>query len=163
MQKLEDAVLESWDRQVRIVDNLANFVPADLRNTSSGEGEWTISQHFAHIHHVRADWLSEVAPGNEKGLPQLVSWENGDFVFVEDFDAIRAGLGLSAKALRDTVGTQLENPVKVGPYSHPLFFLQHMIWHEGWHVSSIMRTLRAVGKEPSEEWEEDNIWAIWRS
>ena len=52
---------------------------------------------------------------------------------------------------------------KVGFYDNPVLFLQHMIWHEGWHVGLIILGLRLSGEEPPEEWEENHIWGEWRT
>ncbi len=38
-----------------------------------------------------------------------------------------------------------------------------MVWHEGWHAGIILLALRLNGREPAEQWEETNLWGIWRS
>jgi hypothetical protein len=37
-----------------------------------------------------------------------------------------------------------------------------MVWHEGYHAGLILLALRNAGQEPTEEWDEYNIWALWR-
>ena len=55
------------------------------------------------------------------------------------------------------------------PSQHPgctntaVLFLQHMVWHDGWHVGLIFLALRLNGQEPPEEWEEPNVWGQWRT
>lgn len=48
-------------------------------------------------------------------------------------------------------------------YDNPVLLLQHMIWHDGWHVGLIFLALRLNGQEPPEEWEEPNVWGQWRT
>jgi hypothetical protein len=38
-----------------------------------------------------------------------------------------------------------------------------MVWHDGWHVGLIFLALRLNGQEPREEWEEPNVWGLWRT
>lgn len=163
MQSLEDALLDSWDRQVRIVTNLANAVTEDVKDATSGEGEWPIGQHLCHIHLVRYDWLGQVDPQAIIDLPKTWAQVDGDWVLSNDLDEIRSALDQSAARIRSVMAEKLSQPGKAGPYDHPVLFLQHMIWHEGWHVGSIIRTLRAAAKEPSDEWQEANIWSNWRT
>jgi uncharacterized damage-inducible protein DinB len=51
---------------------------------------------------------------------------------------------------------------KCGNYDHPVHYLQHMVWHEGWHAGLIVLALRLAGHEPSEETESALVWNQWR-
>jgi len=162
MQSLADAVLESWDRQSQIIANLLEKVPPELMDAKAGEDEWTLQQHFGHIQRVRRNFLGMIA---DPQADESQTWADArdERAFSGDPAQILPALAESAQQVRDLVEAGIANPTPVGPYSHPIFFLQHMVWHEGWHASSIMHTLRANGHEPDEEWEEAKIWAIWRS
>jgi uncharacterized damage-inducible protein DinB len=166
MQTLQEALLESWDRQCQIVDNLANRITPDLLDAKSREGEFPIGEHLCHIHGTRRFWLSKVAPEFADGIPSLYTKKSEEeWIPSGDLPTIKKALAHSAGQIRHAMEHQLSDPEAQGQevYDHPVFFLQHMIWHEGWHVSSIMQALRAVGQEPPEEWEEPNIWGVWRT
>lgn len=50
-----------------------------------------------------------------------------------------------------------------GWYDNPVLFIQHMVWHEGWHIGLIFLALRLAGQEIPEEWEETKVWGEWRT
>jgi uncharacterized damage-inducible protein DinB len=93
----------------------------------------------------------------------LDGWETP----VENLDEIKRLLDESALAvnsfLKHSLSEGESNDCKVGWYDHPVMFLQHLIWHEGWHAGMILLGLREAGFEPSEEWEEMRIWSQWRN
>lgn len=117
--------------------------------SGTGEGE------------VEAFWLSRFSPKHAEGLGRVFKdgWENP----IDDLGAIKSELDRSAKAVRDAVAEGIEaGGAPAGGYDHPVIFLQHMVWHEGWHVGLLMLGLRVAGQEPPEEWEEPNVWGQWR-
>lgn len=160
----ENILLESWDRQTRILDNLIALITPDLLQAKPSPDGMTLLEHICHVHQVRRYWLREVAPERLAGFDRVVREVNGDWVEIDDLDEIKRQLTLSAAAVREAVRDLMEQKVtQIGPYSHPAFFLQHMVWHEGYHFALILLALRLAGIEPSVEWEEENVWAIWRS
>ncbi|RYF13944.1 MAG: DinB family protein [Oxalobacteraceae bacterium] len=158
---ITEALLESWDRQCRIVTAVASRVDETNRDVKPSEDGWPLYHQLAHIHLVRRYWLSQVAP--ELGSALGESYSDGWQTPITDLDAIKALLEESAKAVREGVRQSLEKGEPVGGYDHPVLFLQHMIWHEGWHVGLIFLGLRLAGQEPAEEWEEANVWGEWRT
>jgi len=87
-------------------------------------------------------------------------WED----HIYDLDLIREHLSASAAAIRAAVSDCLtEGTGPIGGYDHPILFLQHIIWHEGWHVGLISLGLRNASQEPTDVWEEENIWSEWRT
>lgn len=61
-------------------------------------------------------------------------------------DAMAAALGRSAKAVRNAVESLvLSGHEMTLHYDHPLFFLQHMLWHEGYHHGQIKLALKISG------------------
>jgi hypothetical protein len=96
--------------------------------------------------------------------PSLYTFKDEeDPVPSKDLGEIRARLAESEELVRTWVSEGLETGVqKVGHYDHPVLYLQHMVWHEGWHFALIMLALRLAGHEPSEEWECENVWDLWR-
>ncbi|MGV3615772.1 MAG: DinB family protein [Fimbriimonas sp.] len=156
------ALLDSWDRQCRIVDAVASKVDESNRGVKPSEDGWPLFHQLAHIHLVRRYWLSQIDPERGKALGE--SFTDGWTTPIEDLDAIKALLKESAVAIRQAVREHLEKGTgAVGGYDHPVLFLQHMIWHEGWHVGLIFLGLRLAGQEPAEEWEEAHVWGEWRT
>jgi uncharacterized damage-inducible protein DinB len=121
--------------------------------------------HLAHMHGTRRYFLSQVAPEHAADLASAYADREG--TPVADLNVVKDCLEASGKAVREAVKDAL---AKGGPmagghavYENPVLFLQHMVWHEGWHVGLIFLALRINGQEPPEEWEEPNVWSQWRT
>lgn len=157
---LSNALLDSWDRQCRILDSVAALVTEETRHLLPSPDGWPLDLQLAHIHGVRREWLGQLNPNATLETAFDKPWQSA----IQDLDAIRAHLKASAQAVRDAVKDHLEKGTeKVGAYDHPVLFLQHMVWHEGWHIGLIFLGLRLAGKEPTDEWEEENVWGQWRT
>jgi len=160
---LESAILESWERQTRIFGNLVGRIDASNAQLKPSEDGWPIVGHLCHLYTCRAEWLSKVSP--EHAIPWDAVWQkvDGAWQTIEDLDEVKRLLALSGEAVGTAVRTKLEEGAeRVAPYDHPIFFLQHMVWHDGYHFGLIMLALRLGGQEPPEEWEERNVWGVWR-
>lgn len=160
---LQPVILESWERQTRIFTNLIVRIDGSNAHLKPSEDGWPIAQHLCHLYSCRCEWLGTVAP--EFAPPWDAVWQevDGNWKPIDDLDEIKRQLALSGEALAAGVKSKLDEGVeRVGPYDHPIFFLQHMVWHEGYHFGLIMLALRLGGQEPPEEWEERNVWGIWR-
>ena len=156
MSTLTDALLESWTRQATIVSNLANLIDETSFNFVPAPNESSIGWHLSHISQVRTYWLSQVAPGS---IDPSVNWGE-----VKNLSEAKEWLDRTAGQIADAMKELLNGDgAPSGGYDHPVYFLQHMIWHEGWHVGAIMMALRQNGQETPEEWEEPNIWGLWRT
>lgn len=57
-----DALLDSWDRNNRILVNLLRAIPADALAIKGSDGSPSIVQLFTHIHYVRMVFVLEDAP-----------------------------------------------------------------------------------------------------
>lgn len=159
---LTEALLDSWDRQCRIVDAVASLVDEETRHARPSPGSWPLDFQLAHMHKVRLYFLSNVAPdiAAKLGDSFVDGWETP----IEDLKKIKSLLRDSAKAVREAVKAGLSKGVgQMGWYDNPVLFLQHMVWHEGWHVGMIFLALRLAGKEPPQEWEEAKVWDEWRT
>lgn len=144
--------------------NLTGLVTEPLRKAKSSPNGWSIEEHLTHIHEVRYHWLGEVSSSHQATVGDVLMEVDGNWVPIEDFEEIKAQLKGSGGAVRDAVAQALGmDTEEVGPYSSPIFFMQHMVWHEGYHFALILLALRLAGVEPSEDWEEENVWGIWRS
>lgn len=159
---LSAALLESWDRQYRIVTAVASLVDESNRASKPSEDGWDLAHQLAHIHKVRWEWLGKVAPHHAATLGD--SFIDGWMTPIADLAEIKSLLTQSGTAIRAAMAELLEGDgAPIGGYDHPVLFLQHMVWHEGWHVGLIFLALRNAGVEPTELWEETNVWGHWRT
>jgi uncharacterized damage-inducible protein DinB len=46
-------------------------------------------------------------------------------------------------------------------YDHPILFLQHMIWHEGYHHGQIKLALKVAGHPLSDDEAGPVTWDVW--
>lgn len=164
--ELVEALLDSWDRQCQIVENVASLIDDANRHVKPEDESWGLDGHLAHMHSTRLYFLSQVSPEHAKGVPSAYA-NRATGTPLADLGAIKDCLKASGKAVRDAVAAGI---AKGGPmaggnasYDNPVVFLQHMVWHDGWHVGLIFLALRKNGQEPPEEWEEPNVWGLWRT
>lgn len=159
-----EALVESWDRQARIIDSLAELVTEKNRKIAPGEDRLELDRQLCHIHLARKGWLKQASPTHLEGLGTvMVQVSEDDWQANPDLEVIREQVRLSAKAVRDAFTDAVAaGKETLEPYDHPVLFLQHMLWHEGWHAGQIILALRNAGEEPTEEWEEKHIWELWR-
>jgi uncharacterized damage-inducible protein DinB len=156
-QTLLEALLDSWDRNNTILVNLLRLVPQDGLKTRANESSPTVAQMFNHIHYVRLVFISEDAPEFARALP-------AEWVDEGDQARITQSLGESANAVREAVKARIESgePMNVH-YDHPILFLQHMIWHEGYHHGQIKLALKAAGHVIPDEKAGPLTWDVWMS
>lgn len=162
---LAEALLDSWDRQCQIVNSVSSLIDETNRHVKPSEDGMALDSQLAHMHSTRKYFLSQVAPEIAAGLSS--SYADREGTPLADLAEIKSCLIASGKAVRDAVRAGLENggPMSGGNvvYDNAVLFLQHMVWHEGWHIGLIILALRLNGQEPPEEWEEPNVWGLWRT
>ena len=160
-----EALLESWTRQCKIVDAVASLIDEGNRHVKPSDDGMSLDRQLAHMHGVRRYFLSQVAPAYAANLVSASADKEG--TPLADLQAIKDCLKASEIAVREAVreGLQKGGPMSGGNvvYDNPVLFLQHMVWHDGWHVGLIFLALRHNGQEPPEEWEEPNVWGQWRT
>jgi len=153
---LLEIILDSWDRNNRILVNLLRALPAEGLGARVMPGSPTVAEMFTHMHFVRLIFLSEDVPEFAGELPQR-EWVNE-----ASADRIAEELEKSARAVRAAV----ENRIRSGQemrldYDHPLLYLQHMIWHEGYHHGQIKLALKVTGRPFDDEEIGRITWGIW--
>jgi uncharacterized damage-inducible protein DinB len=153
---LLDALLDSWDRNNTILTNLLRALPQSALEARAIDGSPSIGEMFGHIHYVRVVFLSEDAPEFAQPVPEK-EW------FAErDRERMAQLLNDSAKAVRNAVKSRVESHREMNlHYDHPILFLQHMIWHEGYHHGQIKLTLRLTGQTLSDDQAGPLTWDVW--
>jgi uncharacterized damage-inducible protein DinB len=137
---LLEVILDSWDRNNRMLVNLLRALPPGGLEAQAIPGSPSVAQMFAHMHYVRLVFLSEDAPQFAIEVPSH-EWSSECSA-----DTMAADLDRSAKAVRDAVESLVLSGHEMKlHYDHPLLFLQHMLWHEGYHHGQIKLALKISG------------------
>ena len=153
---LLEALLESWDRNNTILLNLLRALPEGGLGVRVMEGSPSVAELFTHVHFVRLVFLTEDAPEFARDLPQE------EWVDERDSGRIAHMLEESARAVRDAVQARLESGQSMNlHYDHPILFLQHMIWHEGYHHGQIKLALKAAGRPLADHEAGRVTWGVW--
>lgn len=153
---LLEALLDSWDRNNRILVNLLQAIPSRQLETKARKDGPTVAELFTHIHYVRLVFVEEDVPEAGVKAPKE-EWKNE-----RDPARIAQKLNESAKVVRDVVKKKIETGQEMKiHYDHPLLMLQHMIWHEGYHHGQIKLALKLAGHALSDDSIGPVTWDIW--
>jgi uncharacterized damage-inducible protein DinB len=156
VQRLLEAMLDSWDRNNTILVNLLRALPEGGLEARAMEGSPSIAEMFTHIHYVRLVFVLEDAPEFARSLPEE------EWAAERNSDRIAQMLNESAKVVRDAVknGVEAGRDMKLH-YDHPILMLQHMIWHEGYHHGQIKLALKVAGHPMTDEQAGPVTWDVW--
>jgi uncharacterized damage-inducible protein DinB len=155
-ESLLENLLDAWDRNNRILVNLLGALPEGGLDARALEGSPTVAEMFTHMHYVRLVLLSEDVPEFAKPVPAR-EWRNE-----REPERIAAALEESAKAVRDAVESLLRSGGQMKMhYDNPLLFLDHLIWHEGYHHGQIKLALKAAGHALEDEEIGALTWDLW--
>jgi uncharacterized damage-inducible protein DinB len=111
---------------------------------------------FTHMHYVRLVFIAEDAPDLAQVVPE------NEWLAEPNADRIAQMLNESAKAVRQVVQDRIESGRQMTVhYDHPIVFLQHMIWHEGYHHGQIKLALKLAGTPISDEKAGPVTWSVW--
>lgn len=153
---LLDALLDAWDRNNTILVNLLRALPEggmDVRVTPDSP---TAGALFAHIHYCRLVFTEEDAPEFARPVPA------GEWQHEPDRDRLAAMLDESAATVRAAVAGRLAAGRDLDQhYDHPILFLQHMIWHEGYHHGQIKAALKLADLAIPDSVIGSRTWAVW--
>jgi uncharacterized damage-inducible protein DinB len=149
------ALLDSWDRNNRILVNLLRAIPVEaleLRGTPTSN---TIAELFMHIHRCRLFFVSEDAPEVVFDRPPAPNTVADPLVIARHLDA-------SAQAVREAVAGHIVAGAPMATrYDHPLLMLQHNLWHEGYHHGQIKLLLKQAGMPLDDEAIGAVTWDVW--
>jgi len=154
--KLLDVILDSWDRNNLILVNLLQALPPGWLEARALSNSPTVAEMFTHMHFVRLIFLSEDVPECAVSLPER------EWVREGNPDVIAKELERSAGAVRHAVESRIRSGEALNlHYDHPLLYLQHMVWHEGYHHGQIKLALKAAGHPFDDEVIGRLTWDIW--
>jgi len=153
---LLDALLDSWDRNNRILIGLLRLLPSDALDIRPRPDSPSIGQLAAHVHYVRLVFVLEDAPEFARPLPK------GEWLIERNLDRLIEMLHDSAHAVREAVRGRLAAGRSMNQhYDHPLLMLQHLIWHEGYHHGQIKLALKLAGRPLSDAAAGPVTWDVW--
>jgi uncharacterized damage-inducible protein DinB len=153
---LLNLLLDSWDRNNCILVNLLRALPSGALTQRALPNSPTISELFTHMCFVRLIFLSEDVPDLAIEVPRR------EWVKELDVNRLAEELDRSAAAVRNAVRTLIASGRQTNMhYDHPLLFLQHMIWHEGYHHGQIKLALKAGGQAFDDEVIGPITWDVW--
>ena len=159
-QRLLEALLDSWDRNNLILVNLLRALPEGGLEIRAMPDSPSVAQLFSHIHYVRLVFVSEDVPEFAMDIPKE-EWPE-EWPVERDPDRIAQMLNHSASVVRVAVKSQVDagRDMKLH-YDHPILFLEHMIWHEGYHHGQIKLALKLAGRPITNEKAGPVTWRIW--
>ncbi len=154
--RLLEALLDSWDRNNTILLNLLGVIPEGGLEVRGAQDSPSIAELFTHIHYVRLVFVLEDAPECARTLPEE------EWVAERDAGRMAQLLKESAAAVRDAVKSRVEAGRDMDlHYDHPILFLQHMIWHEGYHHGQMKLALKAAGCPIPDDAAGPITWGVW--
>jgi uncharacterized damage-inducible protein DinB len=157
-QGLLEALLDSWDRNNTILTNLLRTIPEGGFDVRATEGSPSVGELFAHLHYVRLVFVEEDAPEFAR---TPVDHER-EWVAEQDRNRMEQMLNDSAAAVREAVKSKVEAGQEMKQhYDHPILFLQHMIWHEGYHHGQIKLALKLAGHPITNKMAGPVTWRVW--
>jgi len=162
---LLEALLNSWDRNNTILVNLLHALPEGGLNARAMEGSPSIAALFAHIRYVRLSTVFENALEFAQNHPEFVLHDDDEWVAERDPIVIAQMLSDSARAVHDAVKYYLEAGLSMTgmyiSYDHPILLLQHMLWHEGYHVGQMKLALKLAGCSMPDQQAGPLTWGVW--
>jgi uncharacterized damage-inducible protein DinB len=158
--KLIAVILDSWDRNNRILINLVGALPPGGLEARVMPGSPSVAEMLSHIHYVRLVLLSEDVPELAAQVPEAEWIPEGEWA--GNPNVIAEQLQSSGKAVRDAIETCIERGQEMKiHYDHPLLCLQHLIWHEGYHHGQIKLALKVNGHPLDDKEIGALTWHIW--
>jgi uncharacterized damage-inducible protein DinB len=166
-QTLLGAILDSFERGNTILLNLLHTLPEGGLEARAQAQSPTVAAHFAHMHSTRRYFLNDTAPEFASATESLTTKVDDVQVAERDLERIAQQLTASARVICELVRDRVLSSQAIQgehvTYDHPVLLLQHMLWHEGYHVGQIKLALKSIGFVMTEEQEESTIWGLWRT
>ncbi len=166
-QHLLEALLDSWDRNNAIMVGVLRALPAGGLEARATKDSPCVAQLFMHVRYARICTVVENVLEFAAAHPDVGVPDNEEWVDERDADRLECLLNESARVVRDAVKMALESSQPLTgmyiSYPHPVLLLQHMLWHEGYHVGQMKLALKATGYAMTDEQAGPVTWGVWWS
>jgi uncharacterized damage-inducible protein DinB len=164
-QSLLEALLDSWDRNNTIMVGLLRALPTGGLEAKASLSSPSVAALFSHVCYLRLALVCESDPEFATRHPEIVPSDDDEWLEEYDLELMTHKLNHSARVLRDAVQRWVETgqSIKAGSpgYEHPILLLQHMIWHEGYHVGQIKLALKLTGRPMTDQEAGAVTWGVW--
>ena len=166
MTTVTDAILETWRRNAEVLTNILQALPEGGIDAMDTGGVWTVAHHLADMQGATLEWLEKSSPKFAVNLEQLYFDDPSSplgWGAQRDPQKIIAAFEASSRAVETAVRHHLETNEAFGEvYANPIFLLQHMIWHQAYHMGQIIWALKQSGMRFSDEQTFEMIWKVLR-
>ncbi|MBZ9750222.1 DinB family protein [Deinococcus sp. HMF7604] len=151
-----DALLASWQRNNSILLNLLQTLPDGALALRTDPDSPSVGQVLSHLHFVRLVLVEENAPDLPVTLP------SEEWMDEENPERLAHSLMESAQL----VGVAVQSRLKTGRamdrhYDHPVLFIQHLLWHEGYHYGQIKLMLKWAGQPLADDVMGPQSWGLF--
>jgi uncharacterized damage-inducible protein DinB len=164
-QSLLEALLDSWERNNTIMVSLLRALPTGSLEAKASSSSPSVAQLFSHVCYLRLALVCESDPKFAAEYPEIVPQDADEWLDEHNVERMTDTLNHSARVLRDAVKRWVETgqSVKTGSpgYDHPILLIQHMIWHEGYHVGQIKLALKLTGLPMTDKEAGSVTWSVW--
>ena len=161
-----DAILETWRRNTTVLTNILRSLPEGGIDAMDAGGTWTVAHHLADMQGATLEWLTQSSPSFAVRLEPLffdAPASPAGWSAERDPQKIIAAFEASSRAVENAVRHHLETNEGFGEvYANPIFFLQHMIWHQAYHMGQIVWALKQSGMRFTDDQTFEMIWKVLR-
>ncbi len=162
MLNLLDAILETWNRNTTVILNILKALPEGGIDASDTNGQWTVAHHLADMQGANLEWLKASSPEFAKNLPVLYTEDTNSplgWIPERNLNNLITAFQTTSEAVAQSVQHHVETQTPFGEvYEHPIYFLQHMIYHQAYHTGQIIWALKQSGMRFTDDQTFQMIW-----
>lgn len=161
-QGVLEALLDAWNRNNTIMTGFLRALPEGGLDARATQDSPTIAELFAHVRFIRICTVYENDAEFARSHPDTALSDDVEWLAEPDPERALQMLSDSAKAVREAVKNSVEAGQTVtGRYPNPILLLQHLLWHEAYHLGQMKLALKVVGIPMSDEQAGPITWGVW--